>query len=224
MDVGDRVLLANKGERGRRKLADRWENHLYTVVEKQENTHTFRLRNCDTDQEKVVHRNLIMPVNFLPIPDDPEDWASSVSDLTEGEVNESALDVGIEGSSVLPAYGPEDRTVSWVSQLPAASGEQSSAEADVPVADDSAGIGGAPDQPILGDVTVDIDCPGGVTNPQSDLSTPPAPSGASLVAVPGADHGLVGGRTLDVTTRCGRVVRPVVRLIQNMHQKVFVGH
>ena len=42
VEVGDRVLLANKGERGRRKLADRWEGHLYTVVEKQDNTHTFR--------------------------------------------------------------------------------------------------------------------------------------------------------------------------------------
>lgn len=34
VDVGDRVLLANKGERGKRKLADRWENAIYVVVEK----------------------------------------------------------------------------------------------------------------------------------------------------------------------------------------------
>lgn len=42
VEVGDRVLLANKGERGRRKLADRWEGHQYTVEERQDNTHTFR--------------------------------------------------------------------------------------------------------------------------------------------------------------------------------------
>lgn len=79
VDVGDRVLLANKGERGRRKLVDRWESHLYTVVEKHENTDTFRLRNCDTDQEKVVHRNLIMPVEFLPMPAGIEDCDPSAS-------------------------------------------------------------------------------------------------------------------------------------------------
>jgi len=41
VDVGDRVLLANKDERGRRKLADRWEGHLYVVTEKNEGVHTF---------------------------------------------------------------------------------------------------------------------------------------------------------------------------------------
>lgn len=56
--------MAYKGERGKGKLADHWENHLYTVVEKQDNTHTFRIRNCATEQEKVVHGNLIMPVNL----------------------------------------------------------------------------------------------------------------------------------------------------------------
>lgn len=67
VEVGDRVLLANKGEQGKRKLADRWENWIYTVVEKHDNTHTFKIRNSAGDQEKVVHRNLIMPVNVLPI-------------------------------------------------------------------------------------------------------------------------------------------------------------
>jgi hypothetical protein len=31
VEVGARVLLANKGERGKRKLAVRWENNLYTI-------------------------------------------------------------------------------------------------------------------------------------------------------------------------------------------------
>lgn len=42
VDVGDRVLLANKGERGKRKLADRWEGHLYVVTEKNEGMDTTR--------------------------------------------------------------------------------------------------------------------------------------------------------------------------------------
>lgn len=34
LQVGDRVLLANKGERGKRKLAARWEPTIYTVVDR----------------------------------------------------------------------------------------------------------------------------------------------------------------------------------------------
>lgn len=32
IDVGDRVLLANKGEHGKQKLADHYKNTTYTVV------------------------------------------------------------------------------------------------------------------------------------------------------------------------------------------------
>lgn len=117
VDVGDRVLLANKEERGRRKLADRWESHLYTVVEKQENTHTFKIRNCETGQVKVVHSNIIMPVDFLPVPTEPEDCGFSVNVLTDGDVDKSVLDAG-DKSVMLPECGPEDRTVSWISKLP----------------------------------------------------------------------------------------------------------
>lgn len=30
--IGDRVLVANRGERGKRKVADKWESALYEVV------------------------------------------------------------------------------------------------------------------------------------------------------------------------------------------------
>lgn len=32
VNIGDRVLLANKGERGKKKTADRWESHIYIVI------------------------------------------------------------------------------------------------------------------------------------------------------------------------------------------------
>lgn len=70
VDVGDRVLLANKGEHGKRKLSDRWERSLYIVVDKNAEINTFKIENASTGQVKIVHRNLIMPVNFLPLPDD----------------------------------------------------------------------------------------------------------------------------------------------------------
>uniref|UniRef100_A0A672M491 Gypsy retrotransposon integrase-like protein 1 n=1 Tax=Sinocyclocheilus grahami TaxID=75366 RepID=A0A672M491_SINGR len=67
IDIGDQVLLANKTERGKRKVADRWESTVYTVVDRIPDIHTYRIRNPATGQEKVVHRNLLMLVNFLPV-------------------------------------------------------------------------------------------------------------------------------------------------------------
>lgn len=42
VEVDDRVLLANKGVRGKRKLADRWGNVIYVVVVKNDQSHTFK--------------------------------------------------------------------------------------------------------------------------------------------------------------------------------------
>lgn len=81
IDVGDRVLLANRKERGKKKLADRWESTIYTVVDINPVTHTYRIRDTVTGQEKVVHRNLLMLANFLPVEAtcDVSDPASSMS-------------------------------------------------------------------------------------------------------------------------------------------------
>lgn len=67
IEVGDRVLLANKTERGKKKLADKWESTIYTVVDMNADTHTYRICDTVTGREKVVHRNLLMLVNFLPV-------------------------------------------------------------------------------------------------------------------------------------------------------------
>lgn len=85
VEVGDHVLLANKEERGKRKLADRWNNFIYVLVEKNAESHTFKIQDASTGQEKVVHRNLIMPVNFIPlcdtIPSDKVDVSSMSSSV-----------------------------------------------------------------------------------------------------------------------------------------------
>lgn len=40
--------------------------------------------------------------------------------------------VDIEGASMLPDCGPEDRTLSWISKLPAATDDQMTTETDIP--------------------------------------------------------------------------------------------
>ncbi|KAK0153854.1 Retrovirus-related Pol polyprotein from transposon 412 [Merluccius polli] len=223
VEVGDRVLLANKGERGKRKLADRWESCLYTVVEKQDNTHTFWIKSSATDRVKVVHRNLIMPVNFLPVQTESGDDGSGLSDLTAGATDDSLQDVDVAGSVALPDCGPEDRTVSWISQLPASAGDHKSDSLDVPLTVD------------IPDMTVDVPVGSGCPVDQSDsqpvtsehgLGTQSLDTGSVILSGAGQTQPNVpcSDRAVGIDTRYGRVVRPVMRLIQQMQQKVFVGH
>uniref|UniRef100_A0A8C6S522 Gypsy retrotransposon integrase-like protein 1 n=1 Tax=Neogobius melanostomus TaxID=47308 RepID=A0A8C6S522_9GOBI len=124
VEVDDRVLLANKGERGKRKLADRWENTIYVVVEKNDDSHTFKIQNPTSGQIKVVHRNLIMPVNFLPLPetesnDQEEDVLSPVS---------SSVDLSRSAVTDASSESAEFRTRAWVSKLPSNTGSVTNVE------------------------------------------------------------------------------------------------
>ena len=57
IEVGDHVLVRNVGLRGRNKLANRWEDDVYVVKEQPE-------------IEIHLHRNVLLLVNFLPLPVD----------------------------------------------------------------------------------------------------------------------------------------------------------
>ncbi len=110
IDVGDRVLLANKGAHGKRKLADLWEDTTYTVVGLKD-SHTYRIQHSRTGVMKTVHRNLIMPVNFLPLPDDNLESDTNENHLSDSESVDSVVaDVSEDASNY--------RTRKWVSQLP----------------------------------------------------------------------------------------------------------
>lgn len=66
--IGDQVLLANKGCRGKRKLVHRWESVVYTVVASKPSIHVCKI--CDrAGKEHIVHCNLLLQVNFLPLPE-----------------------------------------------------------------------------------------------------------------------------------------------------------
>lgn len=66
LNVGDRVLVANKGERGKRKLADKWNATVFTVKDRNLQTHTYKLED-GRGNTKVVHRNLLLDISFLPV-------------------------------------------------------------------------------------------------------------------------------------------------------------
>ncbi|CAI5678467.1 unnamed protein product [Oreochromis niloticus] len=145
IEVGDRVLVANRKERGKKKVADRWESPHYTVIDVNPDTHTFKIRDSVSGRERVVHWNLLLVANFLPLDDDVGtlDHVSSTWDVNtapedddeaasgEGDLNVPAVScVGAHGNRspnamdgtadlevISEPLDPGDRTIAWVSQL-----------------------------------------------------------------------------------------------------------
>ena len=78
--VGDKVLVANKNLRGRRKIADRWEEEPYTITSKMPDQPVYIVRRVDTGLERTVHRNLITPCTFLSESSDDDDVGREESD------------------------------------------------------------------------------------------------------------------------------------------------
>lgn len=250
LHIGDRVLLANKGERGKKKLADKWESAVYTVVETNPKSHIYKISDV-AGHCKVVHRNLLLDVNFLPVQDDQE--TLNVSSEADGLSGGSEVD---EFDS-LEKESSQTRTSLWVQS------EVGRSDDDIFVADEgvsqdfddgNAQRDGADE---ADNVLVDADIPQFVTNatseqPDSPTRTAQAPRGSSVgseeaqsvkMVVPdthhiqnhddlhtdkqlgfsrcAADRARVPGR---VVTRAGRVVRSVNRLIENMVQRPFTWH
>ena len=108
--VGDRVLIANRGVPGKRKIADKWESTPYEVISVRPELNVCRVKDCLTGRERVVHRNLLLSVSFLPC----ERGVDSGSEHSE-------CDVAAHGSDACPDVPDvmEDsdvHTVSWLMQ------------------------------------------------------------------------------------------------------------
>ena len=245
LSVGDRVLLANKAERGKRKLADKWEPTIYTVIDCNAQTHIYKIKD-ESGKTKVVHRNLILDVSFLPI---PEQTSADLDSATTGEISGSQIQPP-DAFSGLPEEISENRTHSWVckssdvdcesledgkeseegdemsqsatwdsDQLSCAGSQNNSA---------SSGITGqrGEDLPLRDSPDSNVVSRSSTTDDHND-------SQATVHNMSGAEHDIlletVGGNHAPaqnsgpeghvVRTRAGRVVKAVNRLIENMTQK-----
>ena len=69
ISVGDMVLMKNVREKGGTgKLKTYWEESIFKVVEKKENLPVYRIQNIKKSKDvRVVHRNLLMKCNELPL-------------------------------------------------------------------------------------------------------------------------------------------------------------
>ncbi|KAI3371075.1 hypothetical protein L3Q82_023710, partial [Scortum barcoo] len=91
--VGDRVLLANRGEKGKKKVADRWDSTPFDVVSVKPEINVYRIRDAVTGREKVVHRNMLLPVDFLSFPEPTGSQAVSGKELpTDTKLQSSPVD------------------------------------------------------------------------------------------------------------------------------------
>ena len=69
VEQGDRVLVKIVAHEGKHKIADRWEDNAYTVL-KQPNTEIplyVVQREDGIGPKRTLHRNLLLPINFLPV-------------------------------------------------------------------------------------------------------------------------------------------------------------
>ena len=70
VQVGDRVLVRNVRIRGKQKLANTWETPVFIVLDQPDDQiPVFVVKQEDgKGAKRTLHRNLLMPVNFLPLP------------------------------------------------------------------------------------------------------------------------------------------------------------
>lgn len=206
--VGDRVLVSNKRERGKRKTADRWESTVYTVVAVNPATHTYRVQNPTTGQERVLHRNLLMLVNFLPLDMSNQ---SDHSPVPSSEQSECVTDSNAT-NLVTEDVDSRMRTQEWVSCLSNTSDVV--AQVDNSLGDDVAdGMADMTDEDSLCSPSEMDYVQGPSHDTQSVLSR------ASLVTQSDMNSDTVQ----TVKTRVGRMVKPVNRLIQVMAHKNVVS-
>ncbi|KAL7861858.1 hypothetical protein SRHO_G00132990 [Serrasalmus rhombeus] len=80
--VGDRVLLANRGEKGKKKIADKRDSTPFDVTVRRKII-VYRIKDIYTGKKKVVHRNLLFPVDFRIL--DEQNGSQSFSEVSQSD-------------------------------------------------------------------------------------------------------------------------------------------
>lgn len=69
LQIGDHVLVRNLSIRGKHKLADKWEDRVHQVIDQpDQNIPVYIVSPVDNKQQRrTLHRNLLLPIDTLPI-------------------------------------------------------------------------------------------------------------------------------------------------------------
>lgn len=230
LHVGDRVLLANKGERGKKKLADKWDPEMYTIIEANPKNHVYKIKDA-TGHCKVVHRNLLLDVNFLPLRDALAASPQSIS-LSDDDLSDS-----IEADELcsLERESFHTRTSQWIQSQgdPCNDGAIMEDELSLNISDRISVCNGGDRANCLQDNSGLFQPPAGTAltteGPSAHLEESLSIADSDIQQTVGRCHtdlqpNLTGhssnrAKAPDkVLTRAGRVVKPVERLIENMVQ------
>ncbi len=225
--IGDQVLVANKGCRGKRKLADRWEPVVYTVVASKPSIHVYRI--CDrAGNERTVHRNLLLQVNFLPLTDTDSDGSRKEDAGTPTYSVPSQSDPTCSGG--LPAQTHSD-ACTYIAEIEPADDEQNEAEelsqadsmsniSNVATCDDDRTASWVHSQlPCQQEPNPHLTVPVADDNTVAGAGADPSPQNPVYDSVPVMQGPVAGLNTADrYSTRFGRVIKPVCRLIESMVQ------
>jgi len=218
LSVGDRVLVANKGERGKKKLADKWEDGVYTVVGVNPNIHVYKIQDAE-GHARVVHRNLLLEVNFLPFSgmDESQDADANDQSLTSEESDQDDCDCGGDDAASVSGLLTQDDSAQNLSD--SRDGERLAVlPPGVPPESKSADSGElVQSTPLHSPAGAVSDYPFISFEPHSDTSH--SPQADILVHTDPHAHTAADGH---VRTRAGRVVKSVNRLIESMVQKPFL--
>lgn len=237
LTVGDRVLLANRGERGKRKIADKWESTVYEVKSVKPGINVYCISDPVTSREKVVHRNLLLPVNFLPA-GGHDILESSCSSDNESGRSDPVVPVDMQNS--------ETKTLEWLLQMDEADdGDTTASHPNCsPVVAVSAPLSETVVNVVPHAVSEILQTPVSSISAEQSLSPGPSvecvvsevgsspPSVERVHCVPSSEHAsdaqpcaftqdhVVCKQPPPLCTRAGRPVKPPVRLICEMNEQV----
>lgn len=227
LSVGDRVLVANKSERGKRKLADKWEDGVFTVVEVNPDIHVYRIRDA-SGRTKVVHRNLLLEVNFLPIVGIDKEQSTSENNqpliIVESDQNGADQDSSEDLSAVSFTESSIQSSSDYPYPLPVCESDRNPVvHVTLPV-----DLENSHDLDEVDTVDADIHQSPGAANELPTNEKHEQDSNEIAQYLPGSpdllcsDPSLRGAENADlvkpVRTRVGRIVKSVNRLIESMVQ------
>lgn len=215
------MLVANRGEKGRRKVSDKWESSPYEVTAVYPDINVYRIREINSDKVRLVHRNLLLSVNFLPVDEHQE------SDQKDDDVND---EIDLQENKV----DLDDRTANWVLSNPDGFDEEDKHTncTDLPdVSDcvseildsastDAGNLQEINDVKVRSDVNVtsDVDLPEGgqdsnSTQGEQDQNEVIQDEESVVCTQPRQVEAAV------TRTRLGRVIKPTKRLIYEMNKQ-----
>ncbi len=108
IEIGDLVLMKNVGLKGKNKLADKWKDEVFVVISQPNpDVPVFKIRLENGKREKIVHRNLLLPLT-LPLPKDRDGKSHDVKkknaiepidDYVESDSDVSEIELHLPGTN-----------------------------------------------------------------------------------------------------------------------------